>query len=66
MQGKILRHDIKLLLGGMAVVLLFIALRSLAFSSNATRIGMTLRFLSADWQEAIFVPLKALSFYLKS
>jgi len=64
-QGNILRHDIKLLLGGMAVVLLFIALRSLAFSSNATRIGMTLRFLSADWQEAIFVPLKALGFYLK-
>ena len=58
-------HSVKLAIGGLSVVLLFMALRSFAFSSNASRIGMTLQAVTADWFHAMFVVLRAFGFYVK-
>lgn len=58
-------HGLKLAVGGLGVVLLFMALRSFAFSSNASRIGMTLQYLSSDWFHPMFVILRAFGFYVK-
>jgi len=58
----------KLLLCGAIVAgsaLFFFLLRSHAFTSNSPRIGMTLKFIFNDPNQAIFVFFKTFGFYMK-
>jgi protein O-mannosyl-transferase len=52
------------LLGGGALALFFL-MRSVAFSTNSSRIGMTIKFILNDPAHAVFVFLRALGFYCK-
>ncbi len=53
------------MVGVMAVVFMFFIFRSAAFTSNSSRIGMTIRFITVDWIHSMFVCLRALGFYMK-
>lgn len=52
-------------LAGLAALLLFFLFRSLAFSSNESRIGLTLISIGNDLQHAAMVVLGAFGFYMK-
>ena len=58
------RHWIVLLLC-VGTISLFFLLRSLAFTSNYGKIGLTLKFIFNDLTHAAFVFLRAFGFYLK-
>ncbi len=53
------------LFGILAAVILFVALRLSAFTSNTTRFGLTLSIIASDIPVSTFVVLNALAFYLK-
>lgn len=53
------------ILAGLAALLLFFLFRSLAFTSNESRIGMTLSSIGNDLQHAVMVVLGAFGFYMK-
>lgn len=59
------RHNAMLAAGVLLAVAAFFLLRSMAFTSNASRITITLRSIAADWNHAFFVALRAFGFYLK-
>jgi protein O-mannosyl-transferase len=52
-------------LGFLAVLLIFYLLRSTAFTSSASRFGITLRAITNDWMHSMFVVLRAFGFYVK-
>ena len=58
------RHWITLLLC-ISTISLFFILRSLAFTSNYSKIGLTLKFIFNDLTHSIFIVLRAFGFYLK-
>lgn len=64
-KGSFFNHEMKLILGGVIVVLFFFAIRLFVFSSHASRIGITLRILPNDWIHTLFVSLRAFGFYMK-
>ncbi len=51
--------------GAIAVVLSGLLLRSLAFTSNTSRIGLTISAVSNDWLYSMLVVLRAFGFYMK-
>jgi protein O-mannosyl-transferase len=54
-----------LLIGVFLVLAVFFFLRSTAFTSNTSRIGLTIRAISDDWIHSMFVIMRAFGFYIK-
>ena len=63
--ARIVQRLVPFLLVGAGSALLFFYLRSLAFSSNSSRITKTLKFIGNDPVHSVFVCLRAFGFYLK-
>lgn len=63
-QQKLLRFAL-FSLAAVGAVVAFFYLRSLAFTSNYGRIGMTLKFMFVDPVHTLFVFLRAFGFYVK-
>lgn len=61
---KVLRTTF-FLLAATGAIAAFLYLRSLAFTSNYSRIGMTLKFIFVDPLHSLFVFLRAFGFYMK-
>jgi len=56
-----------LIFAGVALLVIgtFFLLRSLAFTTNSSRIGLTLQFMQINPEHSIFLFLRAIGFYLK-
>lgn len=54
-----------LILGVIGVILVAVLFRTIAFSSNTSRIGITIRTLSSDWLYSMLLVLRAFGFYMK-
>jgi tetratricopeptide (TPR) repeat protein len=58
-------HPFLLLTGAVLALAIFFFLRTTAFTSNTGRIGLTIRAISDDWINSLFVILRAFGFYMK-
>ena len=59
------KRNIAMIAGGSLVVLAFIVMRSMAFTSNASRISLTVMAATTDWIYSMLLVLRAFGFYMK-
>ncbi len=57
--------NLLIVVGIVSVALAFMVFRSMAFETNTSRIGLTLKCISDDWIHSMFVMLRAFGFYMK-
>jgi len=63
-QPHLLRNA-AIVLGVIAIIVAAVLFRSLAYTSNTSKIGLTVRIISADWLHSLLVVMRSFGFYMK-